>query len=245
MSKSYDKTFIEVLNWEKFNVRSDIKKQTWFRINNDMALGPQFFGLNSDQKWLWIVILSLVSIKNGEKILWNAAYIKQVTGISEDDQNSAIEIFEEFGFLCCSRTRSKSHPNGSVRIRNESVTNPCLHTYIHTDKQTNSDTTHTATSGCSPVIASLADPLIDEVLKSVKPEIIDAWLKLYNDDAWVKRELQQAVVWCRANPSRKPKSDYGRFFTKWLSRSWERHRKTLQSNPSKANINWEEVFSEQ
>lgn len=108
---SCDGATIEVINWEKYNPRTDSKKPTWFRVDNDLATGPGFFGLDCEQKWLWIFILSLISQQNGEAILWNTAYCQQLTGIKPKKQDETIEIFEKFVRLRVSRkvTQRDSH----------------------------------------------------------------------------------------------------------------------------------------
>lgn len=107
---------IEVLNWAKYNPRTDSKKPTWFRLDNDLATGPGFFDLDSEQKWLWVVILSLVSQKNGQVILWNFRYIATITKISEKKQIQTIDIFEKFGRLRVSRkVTSRDSPATNVR----------------------------------------------------------------------------------------------------------------------------------
>ncbi len=61
-----------------------------------MALGYGFFDLDCEQKWLWIVILSLASEACGKPIIWNSAWIESFTKIPKNKQFQAIEIFEKF-----------------------------------------------------------------------------------------------------------------------------------------------------
>lgn len=107
----YDGATIEVCRWETYNPRMDAKRPTWFRMENGMATSAAFFSLNSDQKWLWIVILSLTSQANGEPITWSTAYISAITGIGEEKQNQALEFFEQSARLRVSRkvTLTNSH----------------------------------------------------------------------------------------------------------------------------------------
>lgn len=99
----YDGATVEVANWEKFNPRGDVKRPSWFRMENDTALGAEFFGLDSDQKWLWVVILSLTSQRNGEPVVWNSGYIQANTGISAAKQEVTLAFFEQTGRLNISR----------------------------------------------------------------------------------------------------------------------------------------------
>jgi len=120
---------IEILNWTTYNPRTDSKKPTWFRLENDIATGPGFFELDCEQKWLWVVILSLVSQKNGQEIEYNSKYVKQITGISIDKQHNTIDIFEKFARLRVSR---------EVTLRDSHATNERTNerTYVLPDGNT-------------------------------------------------------------------------------------------------------------
>lgn len=103
MASKYDGATVEVINWEKYNPRGDSKRPSWFRLENNLAIGPAFFGLDCEQKWLWIVILSLVSQKNGEAITWNTGFIQATTGIKPKKQEETLDVFEQFVRLRVSR----------------------------------------------------------------------------------------------------------------------------------------------
>lgn len=115
MASKYEGCEIEIINWDKHNPRLDSKKPHWFKLDNDMAIGPGFFGLSLETKWMWIVIMSLVSKKNGESIIWNSAYVTGITQISQKKQDEAIEIFEKFVRLRVSRKVRELEPCESVR----------------------------------------------------------------------------------------------------------------------------------
>lgn len=72
-------------------------------------------------------------------------------------------------------------------------------------------------------------------LTTVPTDLQNAWLSLCGGDAsFVLEEITKAHAWILANPQKAPKV-FGRFFSSWINRAWERHRKTLPSNaaPSK------------
>lgn len=115
----YENAIIEVVNWDKYNPRTDSKKPTWFRLDNDVALGDGFHGLTCEQKWVWIVVLSLASKKNGSKFTWNSAYVEAVAGIKPKVQEQALEIFEKFVRLRVSR---------DVTLRDSPATNETYET---------------------------------------------------------------------------------------------------------------------
>lgn len=58
---------------------------------------------------------------------------------------------------------------------------------------------------------------------------------LYPDKAFTDREIRKMLGWLKANPHKSPKSKAGwyRFVSTWFERGWEKHRKTIPSNPVK------------
>lgn len=57
---------IEVVNWEKYNPRSDRAKHSWFRLQNDIVTEPKFHGLSAGQKFIAICLLAEASKGNGK-----------------------------------------------------------------------------------------------------------------------------------------------------------------------------------
>lgn len=100
----FDGCTMRVVNWEKYNPRTDTKRPSWFRLENDLAFNSTLFGASIEQKWLWIVILSLQSKHNGREFKWNSRYIQAITGISLKTQSQAIEMFTLSQNLCVTRT---------------------------------------------------------------------------------------------------------------------------------------------
>ena len=94
---------MEVINWDKYNARTDSVRPQWFKLDNSLATSQSFFELDCDQKWLWVTILSLVSQKNGDPIIWSSRYITAITKISPKRQDETIDIFEKFVRLRVSR----------------------------------------------------------------------------------------------------------------------------------------------
>lgn len=100
---NYEGATVSVVNWDKYNPRMNAKRPNWFRVENTLATGPGFHELDCEQKWLWIVILSLISQKNGEPIEWKSSYVQALTGIKPKKQYETLEIFERFVRLHVSR----------------------------------------------------------------------------------------------------------------------------------------------
>lgn len=156
---------IEVINWDKFNPRTDSKKPTWFRFENDLATGPTFYGLDSEQKWLWVIILSLVSQKNGQAIKWNYRYVESISGISKDKQDKSMNIFEEFSRLRVSR---KNLPVGKyLTLRLNPATNERDET--NETNETRRTNELVAPAGADALAESQRDPLVSDSLDQAKP----------------------------------------------------------------------------
>jgi hypothetical protein len=117
--ESFDGASIEVLNWDRFNPRTDSKKPSWFRLENSIATGSSFFGLDCEQKWLWIFILSLTSQSNGEEIRWNAAYVQAHTGIKPSKQFETLEMFEKLDRLRVTRTELARDSHVELQVTTE------------------------------------------------------------------------------------------------------------------------------
>lgn len=127
MSK-YDGAKIEVKNWEEYNPRSETKRPSWFRCENDLATSEKLFGLSCEQKWLWLVILSLLSKRNGKAITWSSSYVHAVSGVSPKVQDATIEIFEKIFDLHVTRTEACETRTDAYEIRTDSCGTRALRT---------------------------------------------------------------------------------------------------------------------
>ena len=56
---------IEVINWENYNPRTDRKKHSWFRLENNIVSEPKFHGLSAAQKFIAICLLAEASKGSG------------------------------------------------------------------------------------------------------------------------------------------------------------------------------------
>lgn len=110
-----DGASIEVVKWADYNPRTDSKVPSWFRMENTMATGPALHDLDCEQKWLWVVILSLVSQENGDHITWKCSYIQAITGIKPKKQAETVEFFEQSGRLRVSRKVTLRGSQGNLR----------------------------------------------------------------------------------------------------------------------------------
>lgn len=125
---NYDGAFIEFVNWRGYNPRSDSKKPTWFRLDNDFVTGPKFFALNGAQKLLGVMLMGLVSQKNGGSIQIDYSYCKTFTGLDDSGISEAIDFFIKKETMCVIRargarvsreSRKRSHATYITNVTNE------------------------------------------------------------------------------------------------------------------------------
>lgn len=71
----------------------------------------------------------------------------------------------------------------------------------------------------------------------LKTKLAEVWVQIYPPE-WINAELQKAVSWIHANPTKSPKSDFPKFFNNWLSRGWETYRKSLPAERAKSDYSF-------
>lgn len=199
---------VKLRNFESYKGRKDVEHNSWFRCSNRLLEDPDFFEFSSDEKLVWIYILSLASQKNSDTVCCKLAHAERVCGLKPTIVQSAIKKL----------MLNQLHPvdvTSTLRPRYVDVTSTCA-TDRQTDKQTD-----TATADLRP-----ADCATPDFFSKIKPDAFDAWNKAFGKD-WVDAEINKATAWIHANPKRAPKSNFSRFFNQWLSTGWESHRKTV------------------
>lgn len=217
-------TSVRIKNFEKYKGRKDVTHNSWFRCSNRLLEDPDFFSFTHEEMLVWIYIMSVASQKNTADITVHHRHAQSVARLSSPSIDSAIKKLKKLGVL-------QILPSRTVRGRYAADTSTCA------TRQTEHNTTEQDITGHAELRdadahsapASFSDPLISKYLEPIKNEVQFLWVQTYGDEAWVLSELKKAVLWSKANPTRAPKSNYMRFFTNWLARGWETHRKTLPS----------------
>jgi hypothetical protein len=98
---------IEILNWDRYNPRRDVKKPSWFRMQNDLFFDPSFFDFRSAELLTWIFLLTQASVNNRGTISLSTSYIASRIKAKEKSVNRALEKLEA---------------NKCIKIRNGGVT---------------------------------------------------------------------------------------------------------------------------
>lgn len=106
---------IEILKWEKFNPRKDVKANSWFRLQHDFFENPDFYDFSPAEMLAWIYLLCLASKKNTGTVSINEKHLERVGRISVADFRSAVEKLETVQCVLV-------HVTGTLRERDESDT---------------------------------------------------------------------------------------------------------------------------
>lgn len=65
----------------------------------------------------------------------------------------------------------------------------------------------------------------------ISPGVACAAMALYDENAvFLDKEILRMILWVKSNPHKKPKSQWARFFNRWLAQGFEKTRKELPPN---------------
>ena len=65
-------------------------------------------------------------------------------------------------------------------------------------------------------------------------ELLRLWSETYPEE-FLRGELKKIRIWLVSNQHKAPKTQWGKFFSGWFERGWEKERKILSSNKVQAN----------
>lgn len=222
---------LEILNWDKYNPRKDLKTTSWLRLSNTTLEDPDFYDFAHAELLTWIYILSLASKKQSGLVRVHLGHLERIRGIKESEAKGAIEKLQQL--QCVRVTGASVYADDAPTLRAQHTTNE------RTNVTNERNETNAATSD-EPMIAP--SPLVEEFtqafLSRINPEVQQAWVKTYEGNtAWIKQEIRKAVTWTKANPKKAPKSDFARFMTDWLARGFNDYRKGIPSRRLTASEN--------
>lgn len=232
---------IEMKNWEKFNPRSDRANYTWFRLNNDFF--DELFSLTSDEKILYIFLLTRASKKNNSAFDLDLNYVCAILQKSEREILKYIHGLTNHGVIMTAESRQKAGMKPAESRHSASLLPATYETNVRDERNETNETNETRRTNTSTELEQVQhhghfheteNPILQKLLETVKPSTQSAWLAAYPDEEWIKGELLKAHAWIDVNPRKTPKN-FSRFFGGWLARGWERYRKTIESkNPNTA-----------
>ena len=106
---------IEVLKWDKYNPRSDVKSTRWLRLQNDILI--ELYELTNDQKLVWIALLCEASRKQTGKIDISPGLIAALLKVTEDVVVQSVEAFAKLGFVALLPPARHAHVTRTSRKR--------------------------------------------------------------------------------------------------------------------------------
>jgi hypothetical protein len=120
--------FVEILGWEKFNPRKDVKAPSWFRLSHSLFEDPDFYDMSHSEILVWIYLLCLASKKNRSVIEVNSTHRERVGRIKSKDFNSAISKLKQKNCIrihdtSTLRERDASDPYTNATNERTNITN--------------------------------------------------------------------------------------------------------------------------
>lgn len=222
---------IRILNWNKFHPRKDISRPSWFALSNSLVTDPDFYSFSDAEFKAWIYILSIASQKQTDTIVVNYEHANRASGIKTASFDSALKKLEQLGIVALDVTPTSRGRNVDVTPTSRYITEQDNTEQDNTEQTTfSAEVRNLTSSGCLPELRF--DDFCEKFLGSAKHDTQKAWLELYQDLDFMRREFLKMREWLSRNQKREPKSSIGvsRFVASWLSRGWEEHRKTIQTN---------------
>lgn len=171
---------VEILNWDKFCPRKNLKATSWLRLSNKLLEDPDFFEFSHSELMAWIYILSLASQKQSSTVRVNFSHADRICRLKQKDLESALEKLTQ---LQC------------VRVDDTRTTHACdtddTHTAHHVTERNERNVTErdeTKRNGCDDS-ASLPSP----TGKTLGSRIFEAYAEEYRR-RWGKDPVRNAKV---------------------------------------------------
>lgn len=96
---------VEIVNWNKFNPRNDMKVMSWFRMSSELGHDQKLFGLRPDEKWVWIFLLCEAAKKTGSKFKTDLQYLAYYTRVDEKLITHTLDYLEEQNLIKIDRSK--------------------------------------------------------------------------------------------------------------------------------------------
>lgn len=90
---------IKFAKWSKYNPRSDVKRGTWFRMQNDFFTNHQLFDFTNDEKLCFIYLITLRSSGDSDWVSLSFSHAEKIGGIKKSIVESTIKKLEKIQVL--------------------------------------------------------------------------------------------------------------------------------------------------
>jgi hypothetical protein len=120
-----DGATIEILNWDKYNPRKDLKSTTWVRLQNSLFEDPNFFDFDHSEILFWIYLLSLASKKQCGEIRLSIPHAERIGRFKKSVIESALKKLQQLQCVridetnCDSGVTPKSREDHTTNERDE------------------------------------------------------------------------------------------------------------------------------
>lgn len=152
-----DHVDFDIVNWEKYNPKRDQQTYTWLRLDNGLATDPDLFGLDAEQKFVWVVILCQASKKNSGTLSLSLGWLEHATGVKKAKIEALFDFLESKQSI---RQHDRARPPVVVD------TTP---TYVRTNETYERDE-RTIATGSRPIAEATIGPAIWEAYRSAYRE---------------------------------------------------------------------------
>jgi len=229
---------------EKFgsiSKRRDIKRPSWFAVDNDLFSHPDYFKLTPEELKCWLWILCVASKMNQETIRLDSELFAHQALLPEAVFFSTIKKLSGKRLSYQEIPGSVQNPNADVTLHNTTLHNTTKQNTTQHNTTVSSVVKKITTRGC--ITEFIFNEVAFRLLSNVTHSSQKAWLLAYPDADWIVSEILKANVWIESNPRKAPK-DFGRFMANWLSRGYEMHRKGIPSRRPTNSENNAKALSE-
>lgn len=110
---------VEILNWEKYNPRGDVKRPSWFRFENRLVESSEFFDIPGEQFKALIYLLSQASQKNSGVVTIDLSHALRVSCIKDRDFLGLLKKLQAIQMVLVSDTRTSRERNEDVSLRTD------------------------------------------------------------------------------------------------------------------------------
>lgn len=130
---------ITILNWDEYNPQ-DFKTRYphWFRVSKDLLQSKSLFGLDLEERWVWVGLLCLACEEKSKTISGTKAWICHRIGVPQNVFESAIEKLIA-GKTIELKKEAPEFTANELPVNSQSSANKCLATEHNSTIQDNTE----------------------------------------------------------------------------------------------------------
>jgi hypothetical protein len=237
-----DEIQLRVIKWNDHQPKSDrVRHKHWFKLKMDCGTSHGLFGLNAEQRWFFVQLLSECCRKDSDTVIIRLDRFSYLCEISKESIISAIKLLEENGTVSV-LTQNCQLTDSSLTTHNITEQNITLQNRKENNRKEQNRRKEVSTELKQVSVAVVTEKVSKD---SFKDFFNAKLLELYPQD-YLDREKIKMEIWLVNNPLKNPKSQRGwtRFITGWLERGFDAYRKSLATEKPKKK-NWMDMVEEE